>query len=1438
MASWFAFWVAWIVSSQTHQPPIAVDNHAIPGSKAQLAHPITLFSLNLNASSLFGCVSITRFVDSNTTPILSSNYGFDFDSITAPSLRATSFSGFCQTCFNLSSHQCVSLLPSPSTVFTEESGHEMNTRSPVNEDMEQQSTTSLPHVPLRRVRFNAHKQYKNITSKHVESQPYEGIAPILARDDHQPQKRQLFGISEQPECINEARDVNGGASPLYHDCRCPPRSAVMLESANTPHPSVQTTKNMNAHYSVEFESSRIAYIAADFDAHAEVKMDGLSPLRIAYKPHIYVEVNTWSSIDCVFGHRYAIDRGKCVDKEPCIYERGMESIGAGFGEELRCRLTPISQFFEDDVPIRNTGTRNDRIWFVFMNKFIRSKMYFNVMIVLRFTTIWLLIKSLNKRKTTAFSFRTTRLFIMSLINSKACLLVLIALTFRSTKCTLSIGTSRYHTCALLTTPLGFNGVKCWGKGDYGCLGYENEHDIGDGLGPYDVTLNEMGALLPLVDMGINDADIIQLTTGYRHTCALTDTGKVKCWGDGVYLGYGSQFDKGDAPNTMGSNLPFIDFGAAWFAIQIAAQWYHTCALLNDGTTPNVMKCFGYNGYGGLGYGIRYYGTLDDDYRGNEANEMGDDLPVIDLGTGFNPMQITAGKLFTCALSSANKVKCFGRNNYGQLGIGNNIDRPVIAEQMGDNLTFVDLGTAFTPIQITSGYSHSCALSDAGDVKCWGFNGNGELGYGNTINRGWFTSHMGDNLPIVDLGSNLTTTQITAGSSHTCALFSIGDIKCWGYWIGSGYDDSKSRGNNWGEMGDNLPFVDLGSLGYAGEVVEVKAGGYHTCASFSSDELKCFGESDYGVLGLGYALTHDIGVGYYGASMGDYLPIVDLGFPSSSPTTFPTSSPSKPSTSPTDIPTSQTSNPSASPSDIPSSQTINPSSSPTKYPTSNPTSQTYFPTTQTNDPSSSPTYIPTSQTNNPSLSPTRHPTSYPTSQTDLPTSQTKSPSFSPTDIPTSQTNYPSLIPTRHPTSNPTSPTDFPTSQTNNPSSSPTSLATITNTVLVTSYEKLHDEQLNITEDWNNIGYGIISVLLIIPALLVLVGLLYHRKQEGSDSPNYVALVRCFTNIADLYTDTVFCASLLVQPDEEEVILGVIAAVFTLVPHFCSIVICLQTLQKWRQKKAFKYYVEKYDGLIIGITAIAGFYPSVDLLSSKLFHLKQTALHIDQAEFFRLKQLRFFNTILLENLPLMCIQIYLIAMSTSMDEVPPITILAFVFSSLSLTVGLLTMVSRAWGNQDGSTSALADDQMFYKMNLQSKAFESRHRFIHSIFAKVIALCLGIERNRVETASIIPILNGITVTFSIKSENNNEQIKLDKELKEIVSNMTLDATAHSDDAYDLKALLAKYLKVKDLRDLKSDVETLSPISCDNTLPLLTDAVELGKVEGDTIGNSSETK
>eukprot|EP01083_Nonionella_stella_P227321 806641_1 len=298
---------------------------------------------------------------------------------------------------------------------------------------------------------------------------------------------------------------------------------------------------------------------------------------------------------------------------------------------------------------------------------------------------------------------------------------------------------------------------------------------------------------------------------------------------------------------MGSNLPFIHFGGAWSAIQIAAGKYHTCALLNNGTTEsNVMKCWGSGGHGRLGY-------EDWNDRGDAANEMGDSLPPIDLGTDFDPIQIIAGDFSTCALSRSNKVKCWGYNNDGVLGMGDTSDRGGSMQEMGDHLPFVELGTGFTPTQIEAGSFHVCALSDSGDVKCWGLNTLVQLGYGHTNNIGDNSNEMGNALPIVELGSNLTVTQITAGWLHTCALFTIGRIKCWGCGLYGrlGSENEENLGDSPDEMGDSLPFVDLGSIGYDGAVAEVKAGQRHTCATFSSDELKCWGSNCYGQLGYGH-----------------------------------------------------------------------------------------------------------------------------------------------------------------------------------------------------------------------------------------------------------------------------------------------------------------------------------------------------------------------------------------------------------------------------------------------------------------------------------------------------------------------------------------------------------------------------------------------------------
>ena len=99
--------------------------------------------------------------------------------------------------------------------------------------------------------------------------------------------------------------------------------------------------------------------------------------------------------------------------------------------------------------------------------------------------------------------------------------------------------------------------------------------------------------------------------------------------------------------------------------------------------------------------------------------MGDSLPTVALGTGRTAVAITAGNYHTCALLDDGSVKCWGYNDYGQLGLGDTADRGVGAGEMGDSLPAVALGTGRTAVAITSGSYHTCALLDDASVKCWG-----------------------------------------------------------------------------------------------------------------------------------------------------------------------------------------------------------------------------------------------------------------------------------------------------------------------------------------------------------------------------------------------------------------------------------------------------------------------------------------------------------------------------------------------------------------------------------------------------------------------------------------------------------------------------------------------------------------------------------------------
>ncbi|MBM3674942.1 MAG: hypothetical protein FJW88_08290, partial [Actinobacteria bacterium] len=98
----------------------------------------------------------------------------------------------------------------------------------------------------------------------------------------------------------------------------------------------------------------------------------------------------------------------------------------------------------------------------------------------------------------------------------------------------------------------------------------------------------------------------------------------------------------------------------------------------------------------------------------------------------------------------------------------------------DPITQTVLPAPRASTQIAAGSSHTCAILDNGTVKCWGYNAKGQLGLGNTDPRGDGPGEMGDNLPAVDLGTGRTATAITAGYQHTCVILDNGTVKCWGY----------------------------------------------------------------------------------------------------------------------------------------------------------------------------------------------------------------------------------------------------------------------------------------------------------------------------------------------------------------------------------------------------------------------------------------------------------------------------------------------------------------------------------------------------------------------------------------------------------------------------------------------------------------------------------
>jgi alpha-tubulin suppressor-like RCC1 family protein len=211
-----------------------------------------------------------------------------------------------------------------------------------------------------------------------------------------------------------------------------------------------------------------------------------------------------------------------------------------------------------------------------------------------------------------------------------------------------------------------------------------------------------GDLQDTANPPVQDRTAVQLQGGDRFFCTVMDNAQIKCWGNNLSSQLGTadnyRFHGTDVSN-MGDDLPIVQLGTGRTAVQVSTGVRHACAILDNGS----VKCWGRCSDGSCGVNTSFVGDVPGD--------LGDALPAVDLGTGRTAVELSLGDDFSCARLDDNTVKCWGKNNRGQLGQGFRGALGVTPTQMGDALLPVELGTDRTAVRIDAGYAHVCAILD-------------------------------------------------------------------------------------------------------------------------------------------------------------------------------------------------------------------------------------------------------------------------------------------------------------------------------------------------------------------------------------------------------------------------------------------------------------------------------------------------------------------------------------------------------------------------------------------------------------------------------------------------------------------------------------------------------------------------------------------------------
>ena len=425
---------------------------------------------------------------------------------------------------------------------------------------------------------------------------------------------------------------------------------------------------------------------------------------------------------------------------------------------------------------------------------------------------------------------------------------------------LDVSLGNYVSCGVLAT----GHLRCWGTG------YRSE------LG----TAGAVSQPTPGI-VGVDSDGWVDVEMNLEHACARRTDGSVWCWGENDDL----QLANSNLPVT--DPVPTVVPGGPTSWIAMATGQYHFCGIGAD----HALYCMGLRDEGALG---------------DSTGSLTAPVQVMPAAT-----QLAAAYHSSCAVDASNARFCWGENDHGQLGDGTarNYDVPThmgsggsqlvvglydtcvlgatghllcagaspeyeIDPTQGQHLTPIEVAAGFAPFSTVTLTSHGCAIA-TGQLVCWGYGVDGELGDG---------TNLSSSNPEA-IGVDKTWTQVVAGDNHTCGISANG-VQCWGLGgygeLGDGTATAHTTPspvtttattgtilaagatsclltggtlscwgyNDNGQLGTGMVGVNTSPMPVMGAYREVALGREHTCAIAADRSLWCWGKNVYGGLGDG------------------------------------------------------------------------------------------------------------------------------------------------------------------------------------------------------------------------------------------------------------------------------------------------------------------------------------------------------------------------------------------------------------------------------------------------------------------------------------------------------------------------------------------------------------------------------------------------------------